>query len=121
MAKGKTHSIIVVAEGFSPTDRRDGAPSAGRRVAEALEANGTVETRLTILGHLQRGGSPSASDRILACRFGERAVAWLLEGERGVYGGLRGTRVVPVPFSTVEEPPGIVDLALLRLARILAH
>jgi len=121
VARGKTHSIIVVAEGFAPIDRPDAKPSPGRVVAEALEQDGTVETRLTILGHLQRGGSPSASDRILACRFAEGAVGWLVDGDRGVYAGLRGREIAAVPFPCIEEACDNVDLSLLRLARVVAH
>jgi len=119
--KGKRHSIIVVAEGFSPSDGPEPSPSPGRLVAEALEANGTVDTRLTILGHLQRGGSPSAFDRILASRFAQAAVNWLVEGRSGVYTALRGERIEPVPLADVENACGNVDLGLLRLAGIVAH
>jgi len=119
--KGKRHSIIVVAEGFSPSDGPEPSPSPGRLVAEALEANGTVDTRLTILGHLQRGGSPSAFDRILASRFAQAAVNWLVEGRSGVYTALRGERIEPVPLADVDEVCGNVDLGLLRLAGIVAH
>jgi 6-phosphofructokinase 1 len=119
--KGKRHSIIVVAEGFEPTDLPDLKPSPGRAVAHALEENGTVDTRLTILGHLQRGGSPTAFDRILACRFAEAAVEWLIDGQTGIYAGLDAGRLVPVPFAAIEESCQNVDLDLLRLANVLAH
>lgn len=118
---GKRHSIIVVAEGFAPIDCPDPKPSSGRVVADALERAGTVETRLTILGHLQRGGSPSAFDRILACRFAESAVTWLMEDASGVYTGLTGKDIVSVPLASVEEDCGNVDLDLLHLAHVLAH
>jgi len=119
--KGKKHSIVVIAEGFAPTDHPNPALSSGRLVAEALECDGTVETRLTILGHVQRGGSPSAFDRILACRFAKKAVDWLADGRRGAYAGLAGRRILPIPFASLDEPCGNVDLSLLRLAQTLAH
>jgi len=119
--KGKKHSIIVIAEGFAPTDHPNPPPSSGRLVAETLECDGTVETRLTILGHVQRGGSPSAFDRILACRFAKEAVDWLADGRRGAYAGLVGRRILPIPFTSLDEPCGNVDLSLLRLAQTLAH
>lgn len=119
--RGKRHSIIVVAEGFEPTDRPNPKPSSGRVVVEALEREGTVETRLTILGHLQRGGSPSAFDRILACRFGAAAVECLAEGRSGIYTALSGSRIVEVDLGAVEDACANVDLNLLQLARILAH
>lgn len=119
--RGKRHSIIVVAEGFAPSDCPDPKPSPGRLVADALRSEGTVDTRLTILGHLQRGGSPSASDRILACRFADRAVARLAGGEHGIYMGLVGREIGPIPFDAIEEECENVDLRLLRLAEVLAH
>lgn len=119
--KGKRHSIIVVAEGFAPTDLPDASRSPGRAVADALQQDGTVETRLTILGHLQRGGSPSASDRMLACRLGQAAATWQAKRETGTYAGLVGKRIAPVPLGAVEETCRNVDLDLLRLADVLAH
>lgn len=121
LRRGKHHSIIVVAEGFSPTDRPHEGESAGRVVASHLERAGTIETRLTILGHVQRGGSPTAFDRILACRLAEAAVDWLADGEGGVFAGLDRDRVVPVPFDVMDEEPGNVDLGLYRLVDVLAH
>jgi len=118
---GKKHSIIVVAEGFRPTDGPESMPSPGRAIADALEADGTVETRLTILGHLQRGGSPTAADRLLACRFAQAAVAWVAEGKTGVYTALRGKDIVPVPLEEIEETCENVDLRLLKLSQVLAH
>lgn len=119
--RGKRHSIIVVAEGFVPSDAPDPMPSPGRAVANALERDGTVESRLTILGHLQRGGSPTAADRVLACRFSEAAVDWHVSGRSGVYTGLAGTQIVPVPLASVDEECRNVDLELLRLANVVAH
>ena len=119
--RGKRHSIIVVAEGFVPTGQDEPFPSAGRLLTDALEGDGTVETRLTILGHVQRGGSPTAFDRVLACRFAEAAVRWLAEGQHGVFTGLQSDEVVPAPFDAVEETCANVDLRVLRLAQIVAH
>ncbi len=119
--RGKGHSIIVVAEGFAPIDCPNPKPSSGRVVSDALELAGTVETRLTILGHLQRGGSPSASDRTLACRFAESAVTWLMDDVSGVYTGLSGRDIVSVPLASIEEDCRNVNLDLLRLAHVLAH
>ena len=119
--RGKKHSIIVVAEGFRPTDGSESMPSPARAITDALEADGTVETRLTILGHLQRGGSPTAADRLLACRFAEAAVDWIAEGKTGVYAALRGKEIVPVPLEEIEETCENVDLRLLKLSQVLAH
>jgi len=119
--RGKTHSVIVVAEGFWPTDVPAQSISPGRLIAGALEETETIESRLTILGHLQRGGSPTAFDRLLACRFGEAAVAWLGDGTSGVYTGAVGREIGAVPFTELDEPPEQVNLAMVRLANTLAH
>lgn len=119
--KGKRHSIIVVAEGFVPDGEDKAVPSAGRSLTNALECDGAVDTRLTILGHLQRGGSPTAFDRILACRFAEKAVSWLADGKHGIYSGLKDAEIVPVPLEAIDEACTNVDIELLRLANTLAH
>lgn len=119
--KGKRHSILVVAEGFVPTDKPFGGRSPGPVIADALERDGTVETRLTILGHLQRGGSPTAYDRILACRFGQAAVSQLADGGGGVMTGLVGGKILPVALSALGEECHNVDLDLYRLVNVLAH
>ena len=121
VAKGKRHSVIVVAEGFRPSDHPNAGKSPGQLIVDTLESDGTLECRLTILGHLQRGGSPSAFDRLLACRFGEAAVTWLGEGRVGVYAGLVGQEIAPVPMTSLDLPCTNVDLSLYRLAQILAH
>ena len=122
LASGKRHSIVVVAEGF-PIERRGGyeAVSAGRRIADVLEADRGLETRLTILGHLQRGGSPSAFDRILASRFGEAAVRYHAEGRTGEMTALSCGDVTGIPLDEIEKPGSHVDLALYRLAHTIAH
>jgi len=121
LRRGKHHSIIVVAEGFSPTGRPLNGESSGRTIAAHLEGTGAIETRVTILGHVQRGGSPTAFDRILACRLAEGAVSWLAEGRGGVFAGLDRDKVVAVPLSAMDEEPGNVDLDLYRLVGVLAH
>ena len=68
--RGKRHSIIVVAEGVG----------SGVEIGKQIQEEMNMETRVTVLGHVQRGGSPTASDRVLASRLGARAVELLLEG-----------------------------------------
>jgi 6-phosphofructokinase 1 len=119
--KGKKHAIIVIAEGFVPSDCPLDGRSPGQAVAAYLEEAGIVETRLTILGHLQRGGSPTAFDRILACRFAEAAVRWLAEGQSNVFTALVGGEIAPVPLSVIDEPCTNVSDALRRLVDIVAH
>ena len=77
--RGKKHSIIVVAEGVAN----------GNEVAKQLHEAAGIETRVTVLGHIQRGGSPTAQDRVLGSRFGGRAVELLLEGKGGRAIGIR--------------------------------
>lgn len=109
--KGKTFSIIVAAEGAvnekgemavqktvaSSTDpiRLGGISS---RIAAMLEEKLQVECRVVVLGHLQRGGTPTAFDRWLSTRFGTEAVELLLQGKTGYMVALRGTEIVSVPI-----------------------
>jgi len=110
--RGKTHAIIVVAEG---------ARLHGQALIDQLTAMNTgFEFRLTILGHVQRGGRPSAFDRLLAARFGVAAVERLLAGEHGVMVGLTGREVGTTPLSAVCGHKHHPDLEYYRMARILA-
>ena len=71
--RGKKHSIIIVAEGVM----------SGNEFAANLKEHADIETRVSVFGHIQRGGSPTARDRVLASLFGARAVEVLLEGNGG--------------------------------------
>ena len=110
---GKSFSIIVVAEGAkalggSYTIQRlvEGSPDPQRlggvshHLANDIEALTTLETRVTILGHLQRGGSPTAFDRLLASRYGTAAVQCLLDGKFGCMTALHGSEIVSVPLAS---------------------
>lgn len=88
--QGKNHAIILLAEG---SVGKDGIANA-HQLAQQIELNTKMETRATVLGHVQRGGSPSASDRVLASRFGARAVELLIEGKGGRCIGLQNNKVV---------------------------
>lgn len=108
--RGKLHSIIVVAEGAA----------GGMEVAREIRDRTGFDTKVTILGHLQRGGTPSALDRIMASRMGAKAVELLMANERkkmvGVVSGyLKATDLDEV----VNSRPGI-DLELFSLADILS-
>ncbi len=87
--KGKKHHIIINAEGIGHSTS----------MARRIEAATGIETRATVLGYMQRGGSPSAGDRILASRLGVGAVRAILEGQRNVMVGIKNDEVVYVPFS----------------------
>ena len=111
VARGKKHSIIIVAEG---------AGHAFGIAAELSERYGH-EVRSVVLGHVQRGGSPSAFDRILASRMGARAVDSLLGGESGVAVGLRGSRTLTYPLKDAYEAQHELRREIYQLARTLAR
>lgn len=108
--RGKLHSIIVVAEG-----------AAGAiKVAEAIKERTNMDTRVTILGHLQRGGTPTAFDRILASRLGAAAVDLLRSGCQGQMVGLSAGEVQATPFDEALAEAKQFPEELYRLATILA-
>ncbi len=108
--KGKRHSIIIVAEGAVKA----------YEVAEYLEGATGLETRVVVLGYIQRGGSPTARDRILASRMGAAAVEGLLAGERSFMTAVRGPEVVRVPIADALAQGQVFRDDMLRLASILA-
>ena len=104
--------LVVVAEGFTPSDASEsfsdyeldefGRPVLGgvaQKLAPIIEERTGIESRATVLGHIQRGGAPTAYDRILATRFGMAAVQLVHAGAFGRMVSLRGTSVVDVPLS----------------------
>lgn len=110
--RGKTHAIIVSAEG--------GAHKSDE-IASYLKTKGTgFDVRVTILGHVQRGGRPSAFDRLLALRLGNAAVQTLLNGQIGVMVGLRGRTIEAFPLEQVVSQPRQANLDYYDLARVLA-
>ena len=126
-------SIVVVAEGASP---REGgsmdfhtqlgkfgeivAGAIGHRLAGEIAERTGFDTRVTILGHVQRGGSPTPADRILGSRFGVAAVDAVSEGRTGVMTALRGESVELVPLADVAGRVKTVPADLLAVARALA-
>lgn len=82
--RGKKHNIIIVAEGVG----------SAQDVAAAIKEKADLDTRVTVLGHIQRGGSPSAFDRVLASRMGGKAVDMLLAGEEGKMIGIERNEIV---------------------------
>ena len=110
-ARGKDFSIVVVAEGYVPPG--DDLPAAevdqfghprlggiGERVAREIENRTGYETRVSALGHVQRGGSPTAFDRVLATRYGCFAADLVHEGNFGQMASLRGVEIVGVPLES---------------------
>ncbi len=111
--KGKSHCIIVVAEGASHR-----APAIQAFLDGHREETGFT-TRVTILGHVQRGGSPSAFDRILGSRLGAAAVETLLRGEYGVMVGLTHGEAASTPLEEVADKHRPLDMRLYEIARML--
>jgi 6-phosphofructokinase 1 len=111
--RGKTHAIIVVAEGFKPS-----TTDLGHQIDE-MDLGFT--TRVTILGHIQRGGKPSAFDRQLSTRFGIKAVEFLTRGQTNVMTGLNGREILPIPIETVISQPKQVSMEYLEMARMMAR
>ncbi|MBP3425713.1 MAG: 6-phosphofructokinase [Rikenellaceae bacterium] len=111
--KSKNSSIVLVAE--SPLT--GGAMAMAERVKKEFPQ---FDSRVTILGHIQRGGSPTASDRILASRMGEAAVNALLEGQRNVMVGIENDVIKLVPFIQAIRKNKTVDRALLNTVKILS-
>ncbi len=113
--RGKAHSIVVVAEG---------APYNAERLVRYFQDHhdriGFV-VRATILGHVQRGGAPTAFDRLLATRLGAGAVAELAAGRHGVMMGLRRGEIAATPLADVVARPRPLDLHLLELLAVLAR
>ncbi len=119
--KGKHHSIIVVAEGFRSTEGNQDADCASRNISEFLKRTCNVEIRLSILGHLQRGGSPSAFDRILGSRLGNAAVSMLADGKSGVMVALRGQELQNFSLSNIDLASENFDPDIYRLAYEIAN
>jgi 6-phosphofructokinase 1 len=124
---GKHFSIIAVAEG---AELREGSITQtkeldafghirlggiGERLAKIIEEKTKAETRHVVLGHIQRGGSPTAFDRILGTRFGLKAVDLVLEGKFGYMVGLQGLNVVGVPIEKATAKLKTLDKQFLEL------
>ena len=124
-ARGKDFSIVVVSEGANITvegkslaSYLDGKPDefghlrlggVGAALASLIEGGTKFETRSTVLGHIQRGGSPTAFDRVLGTRFGLRAIDLVHEGDFGKMVALQGNRIVAVPLSDAVAKLKTVD------------
>jgi len=108
--RGKKHSIIIVAEGVMNANE----------FANLLKEHGNIETRVSVLGHIQRGGSPSARDRVLASLFGARAVEVLMEGNGGLAIGMRNHEVVDYSMTEAFEGTHSTDLSMYQLSKELA-
>lgn len=110
VARGKRHSIIIVAEGVMPASD----------LAKILKEKAGIEIRVSVLGHIQRGGSPSARDRVLAGRLGAKAVEVLLEGRGGRAVGIKNHLVVDYDLKDAYESNHKADLSLYTLSKELS-
>ena len=113
--RGKPHALVVVAEGATYNAAR-----LARHFEDHRDTLG-FDVRVTILGHVQRGGSPTFFDRVLATRLGAGAVECLARSERGLLVGLHRGEVVTTPLRDVVANRKALDLKLLELARVLAR
>ncbi|MDR7419573.1 MAG: ATP-dependent 6-phosphofructokinase [Armatimonadota bacterium] len=130
--RGRTFSIVVVAEGAKPSDfglqiTQDARVDefghvrlggVGALLAREVESRTGYETRVTVLGHLQRGGSPTVFDRVLATRYGVAAVEALEAEHYGVMVALRGTKIVTVSLEDALTGTSRFDLELYRLTKL---
>ncbi|HEX7166381.1 MAG TPA: 6-phosphofructokinase [Acidimicrobiales bacterium] len=127
--KGRYASIVVVAEGATPKEGSFVLQSKevdafghvrlggiGQLLAEEIERRTGFETRVTVLGHIQRGGSPTAFDRVLSTRFGVAAIDAVHDGEFGTMVALRDAKIVRVPLGEAVTELKTVDEELLAIA-----
>ncbi|RJS59984.1 6-phosphofructokinase [Bacillus sp. PK3_68] len=110
LERGKRHSIIIVAEGVM----------SGNDFAEKVKKMTGIETRVSVLGHMQRGGSPTAADRMLASRLGARAVELLIAGKGGRAVGIERNELVDYDIVEALALPHKLDLNISRLAKELS-
>jgi 6-phosphofructokinase 1 len=111
--RGKTHAIIIVAEGF--------AININDLAATIEKGNVGFECRVTILGHIQRGGKPTAYERFLATRFGVKSVEYILQGMTDVMTGLQGRDIVPVSIEEIVSKHRGINPEYIEMAKMLAR
>lgn len=129
--RGKNFSIVVVAEGAKfkkgalvikdqPKDAFGHVMlgGIGQTLCKEIEKRTGFETRVTVFGHIQRGGTPTAFDRVLGTRFGVHAVELVEEGKFGHMVSLRGNEVVSLPISEAVKELKTVDMGLYKIAEI---
>jgi 6-phosphofructokinase 1 len=112
MEAGRRSTIVIVAEG----DEAGGAVA----IAKSIQDRTGYDSRVAILGHIQRGGRPTACDRVLATRLGAHAVEALASGQSGFALGDQGGRIVATPFNQIRGAHRGLDLDLIELARDVA-
>ena len=136
MKRGRSFSIIVVAEGakISDSDRKEGQwvlqdqkldafghvrlGGISNVLADIIEKKTKIESRATILGHVQRGGSPTAFDRVLGSRFGVYAVEMIHDGKFGRMAALKGAAIIDIPIEEAVKDTKIVNEQLYNTAKV---
>ncbi len=108
--RGKKHSIIVIAEGVM----------SGPQMADEIQKRSGIEVRTSVLGHIQRGGTPSAFDRMLASRLGAHAVELLLQGKSGRMVGLQRNHLINEDIELALSQKHSLDLSMYQLAKELS-
>ena len=109
--RGKRHSIIIKAEGVE-------MPSP--ELAELIKERTGLDTKIVVLGYIQRGGSPTARDRMLASRMGHKAVELIKEGSGSRAIGIRGNEIVHYDIADALQMKREADLGMIRMANILS-
>jgi 6-phosphofructokinase 1 len=117
--RGKVSCIVVVAEGAHPGGARGLLLEIESPLSE-LGLLGSADARVTILGHIQRGGNPTVRDRVLASRLSTHAARAALEGKRGLLIGVRGNAVQETPFEIALAERKQIDRTVLELVNELA-
>ncbi len=129
-ARGRDYSIVVVAEGARFADEEPPAEpqldsfgrvrmgGIGERLAPLIEKETGYETRASVLGHIQRGGSPTAFDRVLATRFGVLATDLVHEKKYGRMVSLSGNKVTDVPVEDAVDKVKMLDMDLYKVAEV---
>jgi 6-phosphofructokinase 1 len=131
LARGKRFSIVVVAEGAQLQRGKDQVQSEdlddfghvrlggiGNYLAKEIEKRTRVETRATVLGHIQRGGSPTARDRVLGTRYGVFAADLVRDGKWGQMAALHGDAIVSVSLEEATKELHLVDPKLYEVAGV---
>lgn len=120
--RGKLHSIIMVAEGVNgdlkPNRKQSESPAFD--LSNEIEERTGLETRVIILGHLQRGGSPTAMDRILASRMGYEAVKLLRDGKNKLMVGYKNHDIISTSLEEVLKEEDSINHEIVELAHILS-
>jgi len=134
---GKFFSIVVAAEGARLKSGKTSKPilasknidqfgharfgGIGQFLAEQIEAKTGYETRVTVLGHIQRGGSPTAHDRVLATRFGVEAMNCVVNGDYGKMVALQGDKIVRLPIAVVAKNARPLDRKFYELTKAFQY